>query len=388
MERLFLSVVLWTCFSLSLETQSATTNCVVGDNNQNHLVNQLANAHTKSDITQNIFKKYGLNNASPAKQETTQSGICSDCDSHVNPLSSHNHGMLKSITGAVNKSAPLAFKNSCVQAAVQLKTDTSELLCPQNQTDGRSNNHNLCVSQKMLDYQNAVVSDFHSCVASLTDSPITLEGLFEMYSLESTFKPHYAYDGGVGLGQLTSIFVKDVQQRGRGLTLLGDIAKSDKPQCDIAKQIASDDIKSPKSLYPNRCNYVQYGEGMERNVLYTLVGLATWWDKNIGKMFNNYKKKHQGNPMLSKVMEMSLLNAYGSGGISVGRAAIRRLLDKGLSPTNFLAQLETPMRGKKGSNLTKYTSNISKKQNDLLEHLPENERRDFKQQGARLCLNK
>lgn len=373
MVKLCLSIL----FAASLTQARSLPQCATGQTHELHLVNQFADAYRTSDVTKAVFSKYRLGEALKFN----------DCGPDIGPLNKKNQKALYQIRERLPRSIKPGLKLSCLKAAVQIKAETGELLCPGEKTDGNKNKHDFCITENMLEYQNSVLTDFHQCVKKLTDSPLKLDSLFEMYSLESNFKPHYAYGGGVGIGQLTSIFVADVVKKGRGLDLLTAVANSNIPECSIAKKIAAKDIQQPSpTLYPKRCGFVQYGEGLERNILYTLVGLANWWKRDIGRLFKNYQIQHQENPVLPKVLEMSLLNAYGSGGTNVGRAAIKRILGKGLIPSEFLKQLQKPMRGNKGTNLTHYTSSIAKKQKDIKNNLPSNETDAFNKAGAQSCL--
>lgn len=357
----------------------AAEQCLSGTAGNNHLIQQLARAKSSSPITSQLTRKYNLEEA-PIEPPLKQ---CISCQQGPGPgaLSFQNQSTAQ-LLRQISPDARLLLRTDCLSASGKVDTSTTELKCPEEKL---SSKYNFCFDSNLMRYQNAVISDFYKCVKKLTNLPLTPAGLFEMYSLESGFKPHYAYNGGVGIGQLTGIFVKDINQKHRGFGILKKVANSAENDCEIAKKIAEKDIKKPVELNNNRCKFVEYGEGMERNVLYTLVGMANAWDKDIEPAMERYMTKHLGNPALLRAQELALLNGYGPGGRAAARAAVRRLTK--LSPTQFVTQIQKPMSGKKGTNLTTYIGKMQKRQKQLLGDMSADQRAAYNKEGARSCVN-
>lgn len=377
LKLFFVGATLLTYFPLT--AQAAGDQCLSGTPGNNHLIQQLGRAKNSSQITAKLTHKYNLEHA---PVEPPLAG-CASCQQGPGsgPLSLNN----KATAELLRKMAPdarLLLRTDCLSASGQVDAPTTELKCPEGKL---SSKYNFCFDSNLMRYQNAVITDFYKCVKKLTNLPLTPAGLFEMYSLESGFKPHYAYNGGVGIGQLTGIFVDDINQKHRGFGILKKVANTSDADCEIAKKIAEKDIKKPVRLNNNRCKFVEYGEGMERNVLYTLIGMANSWDKDIEPAMEKYIAKHKGNPALPRATELALLNGYGPGGRAAARAAVRRLTK--LSPTQFINQIQKPMSGSKGSNLTSYLGKMQKRQKQLLNDMSAEQRTAYNKEGARSCVN-
>lgn len=360
-------------------TVQGSEQCLSGTQGNNHLLTQLARVKSTSPISSALTQKYNLDSA-PSELPTPP---CTSClqGPGSNPLSSNN----KSTAEILRQLAPdsrLLMRTECLNVSGKIDAPTSELMCPEEKVSAK---HNFCFNSGLMRYQNAVITDFYKCIKKLTNFPLSPAGLFEMYSLESGFKPHYAYAGGVGIGQLTGIFVDDINQKHRGFGLLKKVADTSDADCDIAKKIAAQDIKSPIRLNNNRCKFVEYGEGMERNVLYTMLGMANSWNKDLGPLLETYMKKNDGNPAMPRAAELALLNGYGPGGRAAARAAIRRLTK--LSPTEFINRINKPMAGTKGGNLTSYIGKMHKRQKQLSTDMPTTLRNEYTELGARACIN-
>lgn len=358
-------------------TQANQQSCLSGDSNKTQLIDQLAKAQNKSEISKAITTKYNLNNL-----QTTEADAIENCPKCLEisqaSQASLNLNQIKDISA--NKSKKPLFKDECLSAVAQIKTSTNQLLCP----SGEKTKKALCVTNDMYQYQAAVLSDFYQCVKAETNFPVTPEVLFEMYALESGFRPNYAYGGGVGVGQLTSIFVKDIHQKHRGQKFLKQIEASKNESCKIAQPLAAKDLKKQPSL-KNRCDFIQYGEGFERNTLYTLVGLANSWEKDIEPKMKKFNEKNKGNPALIRAQQLALMNSYGPGGRAAARAALRRL--NHLEPTEFIEAIQKPMNAAGGKNLTAYTSNMKSKQDRVVNLFKAPIQSDFVKNGARACVN-
>ncbi len=124
---------------------------------------------------------------------------------------------------------------------------------------------------------------------------------------------------------------------------------------------------------------------MERNILYSLVGMSNSWNKDIGPLMKDYIKKHERDPALLDVQKKALLNAYGPGGRAAARAAVRRLTK--LKPADFVKAMSRPLLTAEGNNLTTYTTSIADKQKQIAKLMTEPLLSEYKKNGARACLD-
>ncbi len=240
------------------------------------------------------------------------------------------------------------------------------------------------MNEEQLDYQNAVISSFTSCAQKEGLQSVDAKSLFEMFSKESGFRPNYAYVGGVGIGQLTNIFVEDIHQKHRGYGLMKKVADSTNPECSAAKLLAAKDLDK-KPSFSNRCNFISTGEGMERNILYTLIGMANSWQKDIKPVLQKYLDKYSNDPQIEEVKHLAVINAYGPGGRGAARAAVARL--SSLKPEQFVKSMKKPLFREGGKSLTVYTTNLANRQKSIAAALPEPIGSEFDKTGANACIN-
>ncbi len=340
---------------------NAQEKCLSGKTGNNHLIDQLQKARSESPISKLISAKYNID------QKTEADSNCVDCEKPKNKSPQK-----------ISANQKTYFKSECIEAAASIQTGSREISCP----DQKIAKHQFCFTKSLVTYQNAVLSEMYKCVKFTTGLPLTPDGLFEMYTLESGFKPAYTNGGGTGLGQLTGIFIKDLHQKHRGLSTLNSIAKSTEKSCDAAKIILNKDLKS-QPQFKNKCEFTQYGEGMERNILYTLSGLASSWKKDIEPLMKDFSAKNADNNLLPKAQERALLNSYGPGGRAAARAAVRRLSK--LTPEKFIAAMDKPMMTENNNNLTVYTTRMHKKQNIIGQKLTGQLQSLFNKEGSSAC---
>lgn len=373
-------------FSISLSS-FAENQCISGSPENSLLNDQLAAAQKQQGITHHICQKYSLYSTTEAA-----SG-CVECASSAGKGNFKQQGELRPIGMSSSK---LLYKDECLTVAGSVLAHAKEIKCP----EGKTGYYNQCVSPSLLKYENAVISDFLSCMKKVRpDFPISAEGIFEMLSLESGFKPSYASTNGVGIGQLVSIFVKDISQEHRGRRILKEVADSKDPDCAAAQVLAFKDTQNPNHTVQltksNRCAFTQVGEGMERNILYSLVGMANAWELDLAPVMKRFNERSQKDPKYStdekfrdnvaRAQELAVLNSYGHGGRAAARAAARRL--SRLSPEAFVKAIKKPLRVEEDDeSLTSYITTMQSRQRQLVSKFDEPIKSEFGKSGAKACL--
>jgi hypothetical protein len=370
---------------------SQQVSCVNGDPKLKKLVDQFENAKTTSIYK--LIAKVDPQTAPPAKAEGDLPPPCIPCQQALNPQALKNipaelFDNIKRYTQVKTR-----IKADCSLAAAGHDSGTSEIICPEKSIiqktkikNGRSVmiSDGACVTSEMINYNNSAQENIYACFKKYSSSPITPASLFEIFSVESTYKANYSSTNGHGLGQLTDIFVRDAQQKGRGLGLLEKLALDSTPECDVAQKLASEDIGKTYRLPRDRCQFIQYGGGMERNMMFAMVGLNTLWEKNVSSYFSRYAKKYASDSNLPLVMEKVLQIAYGAGGPTAARAVINQNSD--LTPNEFLERLSQPMNTTSGGKLTQYLANIAERQVSISKDLVEPLKSEFLKNGARACI--
>ena len=359
----------------------AANSCVSGNSSATNLIDQMKTARSKSPITKSIYSAYKLDPQTKTEGTASATG-CATCDADAEKVK--NQTDLAEVSSVIENRIPapkMSFKKECLVSSGNFKSSSAEVICPSGQ---KAKGRNLCLTENLLDYQNAVISNFNSCMGDNNFKTLDAASLFKLYSLESAFKPQFAYSGGVGAGQLTSIFIEDIHQKHRGLKFLSTIANSTSKSCEAAKIIAAGDIKAKPKL-SNTCSFTAVGEGLERNILYTLVGLANSWQKDISPKFKSYSEKYKNDPLLEQAQNLALLNSYGPGGRVAARAAVERLT--ALPPAKFIAAIKKPLSKERGQSLSVYVTHIEDRQKLVGQKLSEPLKSEFAKSGAAACVN-
>lgn len=357
---------------------SFANQCISGDPKATQLLDQMKAASQNTDSpTFHIFQAY--KKTEKVEGQSLATGLCQseDCQIKFDQLED-----LKKFAAA-NDATPgapnLLLKTDCLVAGSKFKASTSQISCP---TGNKSKNFNFCINRDFLEYQNAVISSFMSCAAKSGIKTLDAGHLMKMYTLESGFRPNYAYPGGVGIGQLTSIFVKDIHQAHRGRKYLINMAMSESAECRAAKMISEKDLKKePK--HSDNCSFVSVGDGLERNILYSILGTATAWEKNIEPKLRKYFAKYKNHPQLEEVKNLALLNSYGPTGHAVG---LLERLSK-YPPDRFVQAMKKPQVTERGD-LTKYIQRSEARQNAMAKTmLSEPLKTQYAKNGVKACLN-
>ncbi len=361
---------------LSARISYGQQKCISGSASATNLIDQLAEAKRSSPITRLIASEFNLQ----SKIEACTSDFCIPKTGSI-PAYAQIESIQQIIQQPVaskedSGSALLMFKPECMAAANTFKAATAEISCPA----GNKASESSCINAEQLAYQNAVITSFANCTMKENMLGVDAAALFSMFSKESGFRPNYSYVGGVGIGQLTSIFVEDIHQKHRGYGLMKQVANSNTPDCRAAQLIAKKDLNNKPSL-SDRCSFIGTGEGMERNIFYTLIGMANSWQKDIKPVLKDYLEKYKNDPMIDEVKDLAVLNAYGPGGRAAARAAVSRL--SVLKPEQFIKAMKKPLYRREGRSLTIYTTNLANRQNSIAKLLPSS----MQETGAKACIN-
>jgi hypothetical protein len=362
--------------TISVTTQ-ADELCLSGQSGSTNMIEQMTTAEETSSVTQIIYNQYKLN---PKKAEGGNECPTNDCGQA--PLKApQDLSDIATTIGGLPAAPKMFFKSDCLKASLLFDSSANEVSCPSGK---KSSSSNLCLTEKVMNYENAVISSFMSCAKKVGIPTVSPASVYEMYSVEGGFKPQFSGRDGVGLGQVTGIFVEDIHQAWRGRPYLEKIAQSNLKECDAAKIIAQNDLKK-KPNFRKQCSFVSMGDGLERNVLYGIVGLATAWEKDIQPKMTSYLEKYKDDPRLDDVKNAAMLTAYGPGGRAAARALVSRLST--LPPEQFLSRIKKPMAIKK-STLNIYSVRMASRQKQINDKLTEPLKTEFSQNGgAKACVN-
>ncbi len=353
-----------------VKPESTSPICRSGDAKNTALLDLLKKAKKDSEITQAILADYTT--------KTEGTGTCATCN-ELNKQAQAQKEDIAAVAKAINpefnnpvpKPNSLLFNDDCLKGIAPYQSSTAQYTCDKA-TSKPTLKKNLCVDDSLQTYQNQTLSNFTRCFIEqgiTGSSDILPTTLLNIYTIENGFKPQYSSGNGVGLGQLTSIFIKDVETRGKVFSKK-ILSQPPKPECKAAALILQKDQKTPPSRQ-QVCKFMSVGEGLERNMLYSMLGLAVLLEKNIDPILNKNKKFKQfpANAQ-QKIRELALTNAYGPGGPLATRYLIKRINNRqGLNSIETIEQYTTSNTlQENGLSLNRYLVSIKKREFDVLKN--------------------
>lgn len=179
-----------------------------------------------------------------------------------------------------------------------------------------------CVDKNMTDYIHYAVNSAIQCLSGV--GKVDSKTVFRKINNESAFNISVASDGGVGMAQLTSIAVAEMLDKdlGKGRYVLEHISKSSDSACSGFKDVAIQDLKkSPSTSVDNRCAWLSPGDGLARNLMYSIGYYLTMRDKYLVPLL----KRKAPNLVQDEALMNDLTSiAYGAEGINHARGLLRK----------------------------------------------------------------
>lgn len=393
----FMGLLLVSCTTFAQD--ESNWSCINSNSQKMYLVDQFNTAKKTSAISEAIYKVFPKSFKDQTEASAPAAEPCIGCAAAQLKFPTDN---VESIKQFMLSGSRLDVR--CLMAARQFSASAPEINCPTNVEVkapaiytgiGKSRKiaeaKGACITLPMLDYQSTVIANLYNCFRKHSKAPVAPSTFFEIMSRESTFRPNYSDpNSGHGAGQLTKPFVDDIQQSWRGRPTLEAIAKDATPECEAASKIAKIDLTKNYQLGRDRCEFIQYGSGLERSTLWMMIGLDTLWRKNLNPRVAQYLTKYKNHPKVSKVMEKLLQVGYGRGGPG-GMGALFSHISQ-VSPDRALAELTAPFsKGEElnPNSLVAYSREIADRQNEIatkyLKDDPELQEK-FLKEGAEACI--
>ncbi|NUN05656.1 MAG: hypothetical protein HUU57_07835 [Bdellovibrio sp.] len=167
------------------------------------------------------------------------------------------------------------IKKECIEASIQRTPGNTGYVCGPGNAKARAfdnaGDSAPCLDQSSVDYMHFAINEALKCFAA-EFKPIDTRFILKKYNNETAFNFFLSYGGGKGLGQLTSAPTLDIGG-GNAEYILKDIVNSESPACEPFKNVAKNDLKNgPPRLASsaNVCAWVSPGEGLTRNLIYSL----------------------------------------------------------------------------------------------------------------------
>lgn len=158
------------------------------------------------------------------------------------------------------------IKEACVQAALRRSNDTKGWSCESEfsraQPIGSAGEDGPCVSQEVSEYLTWAVNKAIACLNDPT-KPIDPLLIYKKFNNETGFSFFSASNGGVGIGQLTSPAIEQINEN---TNLVEQVRHSENPACVPFKKAMTYKPES-SSKY---CAWLDPSEGLARNLIYSI----------------------------------------------------------------------------------------------------------------------
>ncbi len=231
------------------------------------------------------------------------------------------------------------ISQSCIEGALKRQIKQKATYCRDGkpiQFNGNLNSSSAsCVNTEVSGYITHVTNKVLNCFNTLELKGgraihLNPKTFFKKINNESGFNFSPSYGGGVGVGQLTGIAVKEMNvlssgKSGNGRYILDSILNSSKPECSSLKEI----IRGDKSnrLFLNRsdktiCEWVSINRGLPRSLIYSL-GFFTFLRESLKKEIKRYASNLKVDEDL---LDSLTLVSYGPRGLSRAKDLIRNNL--------------------------------------------------------------
>lgn len=226
------------------------------------------------------------------------------------------------------------IKKECIEASLQREPGNEGYSCNGDErkkfeNSGRST---PCLNQKTVDFIHFSVNQAINCM-STGRADIDPRFILKKLNNETAFNFYLAYSGGKGIGQLTSDPVDEIAGwykgkkfiEGNAFHILEDLMDNTNPSCGPFREIMKGDLKRPPpspGSARNYCDWIRPGDGVARNLIYSLGYYVHMRDNVIKPNLESRSKKLAKN---SDIVNYLTLAAYGPDGPAGAKSLIRRL---------------------------------------------------------------
>jgi hypothetical protein len=223
-------------------------------------------------------------------------------------------------SGVVNQDmGKPSIKKECVSASLQRFPGNKSYAC----IDGKlipagyvSGGNPPCVTQEMSDYMAFSVNRAINCMSDI--SKVDPKSILNKFNTETGFNPSLSSVNGKGLGQLTTPAINEMtwpeSKGGRGRFVLEAIKNSSNPECNSFKSVAENDLKQEAVKLRESCDWLGFGDGLTRNLIYSIGYYVTLREKYIIPMLKRRGANHLASN--EKVINELSSIAYGREGLN------------------------------------------------------------------------
>lgn len=318
-----LKKILFPLFFMSLDALAGT--CLKGSFMNKNFEYELLNA--KETLVKDFRDQMGI------KATTAQMG-CINCSERK----------YKSLSQIIAPSVP----KECIIGSLKRQVSQKSVLCKDGNVIMRTNlnsKNGPCVNDNVVDYITHVSNKVLGCFNSLelkngNKLSINPKTFFSKINNESGFNFSPVYSGGVGVGQMTSIAVREMNvldsgKAGNGRYILDSLLNSKNSECSSLQEIIKND-KTSMLNNPRKpvCEWVSLNRGFPRSMIYSL-GFFSFIRESMKKELQRRAPRFKYD---EEFLDYLTLVGYGPKGPARAKSLIRSL---SLSTGNLVALKQT-----------------------------------------------
>ena len=204
-----------------------------------------------------------------------------------------------------SKIAPTRISTECIDASLQREPNNKGSLCEnelssKRQSLGRANENGPCITPEVRDYLVWSTNAAIDCM-STDENPLDPRFIFMLINNESAFHFYQQYNSGKGLGQLTTVAVKEILEHKK--EFLEPILKSPKKSCQAFQSVVQKTLElenkkgTPDALFDANdnmriCPFIQPSEGLARSQIFTIAKFQRSYQKSLALVQKHLKGRH------------------------------------------------------------------------------------------------
>lgn len=261
---------------------------------------------------------------------------------------------LKLAAEQINQATPFPkIKKACIMASLKRQNSTQGYYCqtPDSKPKpiGSPGTEGPCISEEMVNYVTWAVNSAIEC-QSTRENPIDPLVVLKKMNNETGFSFFQASTGGVGIGQLTTSAIKEVN---RNLTdTLSQVRESKNPACQPFQTLLNQKTKPEDAT--KWCSLLHFSQGLGNNLLYSIGYFIHSRDNLMGRFQRQVDKCGIER---ADVKDTGALAAYGPLGLDVQGKLISILKNTCDDPDAFI---------KKATKDIQYLKQTDQKLNEVL----------------------
>lgn len=269
---------------------------------------------------------------------------------------------------------PMKIKKECIQASMKRLPGNRGYVCGYNENEpeqdiepgdqiiqkyyGRASGKTAqCIDDSMVDYMHFSVNKAIECLSNI--APIDSKTVFKIINNETAFNLSVSSRDGRGIGQITTPAAEELThaKRGNGKYIFQSIIHNPNPSCTPFRHIAKRDLQEGppiRNRLKNICAWVNPGDGLARNLIYTIGYYLTLRDHYVKKRLAKISPTLSENTQL--VNDLTAI-AYGREGLTKVKALLSQYrVNKNSDPSQLVASFRQE---------SLYLNEISKKMKEM-----------------------